>query len=112
MKKLWAVTIREYLERVRTRWFLVATVFGPLVFGLLLYLPAYVAARGRGSEDVARIRILDVTATDLGRAVAAELNGGVFGDSSRTAAPSIGRRGHTCQCPRAPDAACCAGLRK
>jgi ABC-2 type transport system permease protein len=85
MKKLWAVTIREYLERVRTRWFLVATVFGPLVFGLLLYLPAYVAARGRGSVDVARIRILDVTGADLGRAVAAELNGGVFGDSSRTA---------------------------
>jgi ABC-2 type transport system permease protein len=84
MKKLWAITVREYLERVRTRWFLVATIFGPLVFGLLIYLPAYVAARGRGSVDVARIRILDATGTDLGRAVATELNGGVFGDSSRT----------------------------
>jgi ABC-2 type transport system permease protein len=84
MKKLWAVIVREYMERVRTRWFVVATVFGPLFFGALMYLPAYVASRGRASVDVARIRILDATATNLGRAIATELNGGVFGDSSRT----------------------------
>ena len=84
MQKLWAVTVREYLERVRTRWFAVATIFGPLVFGALIYLPAYVAARGRASADVSRIHILDATGTTLGRAVATELNGGVFGDSSRT----------------------------
>ena len=84
MRKLWAVTVREYLERVRTRWFLLATVFGPLVFGALIYVPAYVAARGRASADVSRIQILDATGTTLGRAVATELNGGVFGDSSRT----------------------------
>ncbi len=84
MTKLWAVTVREYVERVRTRWFLIATVFGPLLFGTLIYLPAYIAAHGRGSTDVARIRILDATGADLGRSIASELNGGVFGDSSRT----------------------------
>jgi ABC-2 type transport system permease protein len=84
MQKLWAIIVREYLERVRTRWFIIATVFGPLVFSALLYLPAYFASRGRASEDVSRIRILDATGTTLGRAVATELNGGVFGDSSRT----------------------------
>jgi ABC-2 type transport system permease protein len=89
MKKLWAVTVREYVERVRTRWFLYATVFGPLVFAALIYLPAYVAAHGRGSADVARIRILDATHADLGRAIATELNGGVFGDSSRTELVSL-----------------------
>jgi ABC-2 type transport system permease protein len=84
MRRLWAVTVREYLERVRTRWFLFATVFGPLLFGALIYLPAYVAARGRASADVSRIQILDATGAALGHAVATELNGGVFGDSSRT----------------------------
>jgi ABC-2 type transport system permease protein len=84
MKKLWAVIAREYTERVRTRWFVLATVFGPIVFGALMYLPAYMATRSRASEDVARIRILDATATDLGKRVAAALNGGLFGDTSRT----------------------------
>ena len=89
MRKLWAVTVREYLERVRTRWFVIATIFGPLVFGALIYLPAYVTARGRASEDVSRIQILDATGTGLGRAISTELNGGLFGDSSRTQVISL-----------------------
>lgn len=84
MPKLWAVIQREYLERVRTRWFVVATVFGPLVFGTLMYLPAYMATRSRASADVARIRILDATATDLGHRIATSLNGGIAGDTTRT----------------------------
>ena len=83
-RKLLAVLKREYLERVRTRWFVLATLFGPVVFGALMYLPAYMATRSEASADVARIRILDATGTNLGRRIAAELNGGLFGDSSRT----------------------------
>jgi len=88
-QKLWAVLKREYLERVRTRWFALATLFGPIVFGALMYLPAYMATRSQASADVARIRILDATGTDLGRRIAAELNGGLFGDSSRTRVETI-----------------------
>lgn len=84
MTKLLVVLSREYFERVRTRWFLVATVFGPLLFGALLFLPAWLANRSAASADVARIRILDATGTDLGRLVAVELNGGVLGDTSLT----------------------------
>jgi ABC-2 type transport system permease protein len=84
LKKLSAVVQREYFERVRTRWFLLATVFGPIVFGAFLYLPAYLATRSRGSADVARITILDATATDLGNRVAASINGGLAGDTTRT----------------------------
>src|SRR5687767_5172731 len=84
MQKLWAVVQREYMERVRTKWFVVATVFGPLVFGSLMYLPAYMATRSRASDNVARIRILDATETDLARRVATSLNGGLFGDTTRT----------------------------
>ncbi len=84
MQKLWAIVQREYLERVRTRWFAIATVFGPIVFGALMYLPAYAAMRSNASVDVARIQILDATATELGQRVANELNGGLTGDTTRT----------------------------
>ena len=39
MDKLFAVIRREYLERVRSRWFLIATLFGPVFFGLLMFCP-------------------------------------------------------------------------
>jgi ABC-2 type transport system permease protein len=88
-QKLWAVVKREYLERVRTRWFVLATVFGPIVFGALMYLPAYMATRNVASADIARVRILDATGSDLGRRVATALNGGLFGDTSRTRVDAI-----------------------
>ena len=84
MKKLLVVLEREYMERVRTRWFLVATIFGPVFFGVLMFLPAWMANRTNASTDVARIRILDATGTDLGRLVALELGGGVTGDTTTT----------------------------
>jgi ABC-2 type transport system permease protein len=93
MRKLWAVIKREYLERVRTRWFLIATVFGPVFLSLVLFLPAYMASREQASADVARIRILDVTGTELGRRVATELNGGLFGDTSRTGVSAVDAAG-------------------
>ena len=82
MKKLLVVLEREYMERVRTKWFLVATIFGPVFFGALMFLPAWMANRSGTSADVARIRILDATGTNLGQLVATELGGGVLGDTS------------------------------
>jgi ABC-2 type transport system permease protein len=87
--KLGIVFAREYLERVRTRWFLIATVFGPILFGLLLFLPPWMAARSKASADLARIAILDATGVALGKRVAAELNGGIAGDTLRTAVREI-----------------------
>jgi ABC-2 type transport system permease protein len=84
MRKLLVVTAREYLERVRTRWFFIATVFGPIVFGVLLFVPPWMAARSKASVNLARIIILDATGTKLGNRIAAELNGGLGGDTSLT----------------------------
>lgn len=84
MRVLWAVVKREYLERVRTRWFLFATLFGPFLFAALMFLPAYLGARTKASEDVARIRILDASGTKLGQLVAFELGGGITGEPSKT----------------------------
>jgi ABC-2 type transport system permease protein len=84
MRKLWVVVKREYMERVRTKWFAIATVFGPILFGSLMILPAYFTNKGKASQDIARIRILDVTGTELGKLIGNELNGGAMGDSSLT----------------------------
>lgn len=84
MPKVVVVIAREYLERVRTKWFLVATVFGPVLFGALLFLPPWLAAHNRASRDVARIVVLDATDAGLGRRVAADLNGGITGDTAQT----------------------------
>ncbi len=84
MRVLWAVVKREYLERVRTRWFAVATLFGPVLFAALMFLPAYMGQRTKASDDVSRIRILDATGTNLGELVAFDLGGGITGDPSAT----------------------------
>ncbi len=84
MRVLWAVVKREYLERVRTRWFLIATLFGPILFGTLMFLPSYLGRGAKASEDVKRIRILDATGTDLGQLVAYEISGGITGDINTT----------------------------
>lgn len=84
MRVLWAVVKREYLERVRTRWFLIATLFGPILFAALMFLPAYMGERTKASQDVSRIRILDATDHNLGQLVAYDLGGGITGDPSAT----------------------------
>jgi ABC-2 type transport system permease protein len=84
MDKLLAVIRREYMERVRTRWFLISTLFAPALFGALMFLPSIIASKQTATDDVRRVVILDATGTDLGRRVARGLNGGVFGDSSAT----------------------------
>jgi ABC-2 type transport system permease protein len=68
MRKLWAITRREFVERVRRRWFWISTVVGPLLFGALLLVPLLAT----GAPGPARIAVLDATTGGLGaRAVAA-----------------------------------------
>ena len=84
MNKLWAVLKREYMERVRTGWFIAATLFGPLVMGGVLFLPAYLS-RGASavSTNVPPVLVIDGTATGIGVAIAADLSGGVSGSPDR-----------------------------
>ncbi len=82
MGKLMAVIRREYVERVRSRWFLIATLFGPLFFGLLMFLPALIASRDKGAADAANIVIIDATGAGLGDRVASRISGGISGGAS------------------------------
>jgi len=83
MDKLLAVIEREFSERVRSRWFLLTTLFGPLLFAALLVGPPWLAMRTRAGVDVAKVLIVDATGAGLGSAMAADLAGGLQG----TAAP-------------------------
>ena len=38
MRKIWAIVRREFLERVRTRWFWVGALLGPVLFGVVFFL--------------------------------------------------------------------------
>ena len=53
MHKIWAVVRREFLERVRTKWFIISTVLGPVFMIGITVLPAVLASSGGGPRAVA-----------------------------------------------------------
>jgi len=79
MGKLFAVIRREYLERVRSRWFVIATLFGPVFFGALMILPALISSRDKASASGTNILIVDATGVGLGERVSTRLAGGIDG---------------------------------
>jgi ABC-2 type transport system permease protein len=75
MMRLWPIVKREYLERVRTRWFLIATLFAPLFFALFIGVPTYYAIHNASERSAVSILIiLDATAEGLGSRVARVLS--------------------------------------
>jgi ABC-2 type transport system permease protein len=85
MVRLWAVIKREYLERVRTKWFIFSTVFTPLLFGGITLLPMWLASKSLDSANIAHITILDASGSGLGKRVQLALGGGVMSnDTSST----------------------------
>lgn len=57
MSRLWPLVKREYLERVRTKAFVIGTVLGPLLMGALTIIPGLLMSRG---GKPLRIAVLDV----------------------------------------------------
>ena len=80
--KLDTIVAREYLERIRSKWFLIATLLGPILMGLLMILPAIMAQRERHLESGV-IRIIDSTPDSVGTVIASMLRGGLMGDASK-----------------------------
>lgn len=52
MGSVWAVIRREYLERVRTKWFIATTVGGPLLFTALMVVPIWFASQDEAAERI------------------------------------------------------------
>ena len=73
MRKLGVVFRREYLERVRSRWFLIGTLLGPVFFAMITVVPVLISSRTRTSADLANVAILDATSSGLGERLAAGL---------------------------------------
>jgi ABC-2 type transport system permease protein len=75
MAKLWAIIKREYLERVRSKWFLIATFFGPIFFSAIIVVPAWLASKSKATSDVYNTVILDATGTGFGHRLAVNIAG-------------------------------------
>jgi len=76
MRKLLAVIRREFIERVRTRAFLLSTLLGPVFISLTLFLPLYLSGRETAPK---RIVILDGTSGGLGARVDSALRAAHYG---------------------------------
>ncbi|HEX4599800.1 MAG TPA: ABC transporter permease [Gemmatimonadales bacterium] len=66
MRKIWAVVRREFVERIRSKWFWVMALLGPVFFTLLFVLPTLLA----GGGGLKRIAVVDGTTTALGARIA------------------------------------------
>ena len=89
--KIFVVAKREYLERVRSRWFIAMTLLVPVIMAGAFLFPIWMAARGSVSNQLGHIRILDATGAGLGdRVVKAMFADSTLGmTSADTAAPRV-----------------------
>jgi ABC-2 type transport system permease protein len=88
MDKFWVVAKREYLERVRSRWFVLMTLFVPVFITAIFLIPAWVTARSAAGTASRNIVILDATGTGLGKRVADLLARDTSAARARNAAPA------------------------
>ncbi len=72
MHKVWAVIRREFVERVRSKWFWISALLGPVFFGVLIFLPILLAAGGAAK----RVAVVDGTTSGVGARVTAALGAG------------------------------------
>jgi len=59
MMRVWPVIRREYVERVRSRAFVIGTLLGPLVIALMMWIPLLVVSRQSGRP--LRVAIIDAS---------------------------------------------------
>jgi len=78
MRKVWAVVRREFLERVRTKAFLIGTFLGPVFIAGIMVLPALLMRQ----SSTKRIVVLDAAEGGFGDRIAETLRSATFGDDS------------------------------
>ena len=70
MRKIWAVIRREFVERIRTRWFWIMALLGPLFFAAVFVLPTVLA----GGGGIRQIVVVDATTGSVGARITQLLN--------------------------------------
>ncbi len=89
MNKIWAVIRREFVERVRNKWFIISTVLGPVFVIAVTVLPSLLMMKSGRASDIV---IVNAGAGPLGRRVEGQLSrGGGF----RIQVDSIGEDAQT-----------------
>jgi ABC-2 type transport system permease protein len=83
MGKLLAVIEREFGERVRSKWFVITTLFAPLLFAALFVGPPYLAYKSARSVDMSSVVIVDGTSSGMGEGIATEMAGVVRAPGKR-----------------------------
>lgn len=71
MRKTLVVIRREFVERVRSKWFIVSTVMGPLLMLAFVVVPILMARRGARERTVA---VVDLTTSQFGQRLTADLD--------------------------------------
>jgi ABC-2 type transport system permease protein len=71
MKKIIAVVRREFVERVRTKAFVISTVLLPVFMVAMVLLPALMMS---GGDRTSRVAVVDASTTGLGQPVSHALN--------------------------------------
>jgi len=74
MRKIWVVIRREFVEKVRNKWFIISTVLGPVLMASFVVLPILMAERGASAR---RIAVLDVGTDDFADRLVGMLSGPV-----------------------------------
>jgi len=82
VRKIWAVIRREFVERVRSKWFWFSALLGPVFFGAMIVVPVLFA----GAGGTRRIAVLDATTGAFGERVAAGLRHGKIFRATRVPA--------------------------
>lgn len=86
MRKVWAVIRREFVERVRTKWFWVSAILGPVLFAGIIVFQIVQSVGGK----VRHIAVVDATSSGLGERVAQALSAGRTFRATRV--PAAGER--------------------
>jgi ABC-2 type transport system permease protein len=76
MRKTLAVIRREFVERVRTRAFVLSTILGPVIMGVLMFMPILLAGRATTSRNII---VVDAANGTFGDRVTAALTESRFG---------------------------------
>ena len=82
MRKIWAVIRREFVERIRSKWFWISALLGPVFFGAMIVVPVLFA----GAGGTRRIAVVDGTTGAFGARVVAGLRGGKIFRATRAPA--------------------------
>jgi ABC-2 type transport system permease protein len=80
MNKIYAVIRREFIERVRTKAFILATLGLPLLMVFAMVVPAMMM---KGTDRTTRVAVIDATSDGTGAAIVAALQKPTFKDGAR-----------------------------